>query len=126
MVNSTGKRKLQKIAILILGAVAGSVLIWALISNFDQIRRWQKKHFGSVPAIEAVVEAVKANDRLVVLSVGKDQQVHEGFEFTIYHRDKTVGTVQVTKVYENLCGARILSTAPGETIRIGDKAATWR
>ena len=80
--------------------------------------------FTTAPPIDAIVEAVKGDDKLVVLSVGRDQKVQEGFEFTIYRGDRFVGKVKVTKVYENLAGARILFTNEGESIQIGDKAAT--
>ncbi len=79
---------------------------------------------NAYPPIDAIVEAVKGEDKLVVLSVGRDQKVQEGFEFTIYRGDRFVGKVKVTKVYENLAGARILFTNEGESIQIGDKAAT--
>ena len=79
---------------------------------------------GIAPPIDAIVEAVKGDDKLVVLSVGRDQKVEEGYEFTIYRGDRFVGKVRVTKVYENLAGAQILFTNDGESIQIGDKAAT--
>jgi predicted nuclease with TOPRIM domain len=79
---------------------------------------------GRAPPIDAIVEAVKGDDKLVVLSVGRDQKVEEGYEFTIYRGDRFVGKVRVTKVYENLAGAQILFTNDGESIQIGDKAAT--
>jgi hypothetical protein len=76
------------------------------------------------PPINAVVQAVKADDKLVVLSVGRDQKVQEGFKFTVYRGDHFVGKVQVIKVYEDLAGARILFTQEGEAIQVGDSAAT--
>ncbi len=77
------------------------------------------------PPIDAVVQAVgKAEDKIVVLSVGRGDKVEEGFEFTVYRGDRFVGKVKVIKVYDELSGARILYTQEGETIQQGDKAAT--
>jgi len=79
---------------------------------------------GIVAPIDAVIQAVRNEDKLVVLSVGKDQKVQEGFQFTVYRGDKFVGKVQVIKVYDDLAGARVLYTQEGEAIQIGDQAAT--
>ena len=76
------------------------------------------------PPIDALVEEVDADLKLVVLSVGKQDEVKEGFEFTVYREDKFVGKVRVHKVYENLAGARVLFTAAGGGIRQGDRATT--
>jgi hypothetical protein len=76
------------------------------------------------PPIDALVEEVDADLKLVVLSVGKQDEVKEGFEFTVYREDKFVGKVRVHKVYENLAGARVLFTATGGDIRQGDRATT--
>jgi len=76
------------------------------------------------PPIDALVEEVDANLSLVVLSVGSQDEVKEGAEFTIYREDKFVGKVRVNKVYENLAGARVLFTAEGADIKQGDRATT--
>lgn len=78
-----------------------------------------------VPPIDAVIQAVgKAEDKIVVLSVGRGDKVEEGFEFTVFRGDRFVGKVKVIKVYDELSGARILYTQEGEAIQQGDKAAT--
>ena len=76
------------------------------------------------PPIDALVEEVDSNLRLVVLSVGKKDEVKEGYEFTVYREDQFVGKVRVHKVFENLAGARVLFTAAGGDIRQGDRATT--
>jgi hypothetical protein len=76
------------------------------------------------PPIDALVEEVDGSLKLVVLSVGRQDEVKEGVEFTIYREDKFVGKVRVSKVYENLAGARVLFTAEGSDIRQGDRATT--
>ena len=76
------------------------------------------------PPIDALVVELDSNLNLVVLSVGSQDEVKEGVEFTIYREDKFVGKVRVSKVYENLAGARVLFTAEGSDIRQGDRATT--
>jgi myosin heavy subunit len=82
------------------------------------------EQFPTELPIDAVIQAVEQEKKLVVLSVGRDQKVQEGFKFTVYRGDRFVGKVQVVKVYEDLAGARILFTQENESIQIGDKAAT--
>ena len=76
------------------------------------------------PPIDALVVELDSNLNLVVLSVGSQDEVKEGVEFTIYREDKFVGKVRVSKVYANLAGARVLFTAEGSDIRQGDRATT--
>jgi len=79
---------------------------------------------GSPPPIDAVIQAVN-KEGLVVLSVGREQKVQEGYEFTVYRGDHFVGKVKVIKVYDELAGARVLYTASdNDVIQVGDKAAT--
>ena len=73
------------------------------------------------PPIDAVVQVVRPPGDLAVLSVGSQQGVQEGFEFTVHRRGRFVGRLLVIKVYPDLCAARILITAQGEAIQVGDK-----
>jgi len=74
------------------------------------------------PPIDAVVQAV--DGEMVVLSVGQNQQVRMGYEFTVYRGNQFVGKVKVIKVYDDLSGAQILYTNQGEEVQAGDRAAT--
>jgi hypothetical protein len=78
----------------------------------------------TAPPIDGVVKAVDGEEKLVVLSVGRDDKVETGFDFTIYRGDEFLGKVKVIKVYPNLSGARILFTKDGATLQPGDKATT--
>jgi chromosome segregation ATPase len=78
----------------------------------------------NAPPIDALVNAVDAKEKLVVLSAGKDQKVESGYEFTVYRGDEFIGKVQVIKVYPDLAGARILYTKEGTEIQPGDNAST--
>lgn len=79
-----------------------------------------------VPAIDGTVVAVKSDIQppLVLLSVGSDDQVEQGFEFSIYRNDKFVGKVVVERVLNDSAGCRVLFTADGQAIQQGDSAAT--
>jgi cell division protein FtsL len=76
-----------------------------------------------VPKIDAVVVAV-SGDGIVVLSVGRDDGVQPGYEFTVYRGDQFIGKVKVESVLGDMSGARVLFTEPSETIRAGDKSST--
>jgi hypothetical protein len=66
---------------------------------------------------------VGVQEGVVVLSVGKDDNVEIGYEFTIYDGDRFIGKVQVTKVLDDMSGCTILFQE-GSGIREGHKAST--
>jgi hypothetical protein len=76
---------------------------------------------GRTP-VEGTVEAVKQEDRLAVVSLGRDQDVEEGQWIVLFCGERPLGILKTTKVYENLSGARIVRTLPGTAVSIGDKA----
>lgn len=80
---------------------------------------------GGVPAppINSQVVAVKPDVKLVLLSVGRENGVEEGFEFTVYRGSKFVAKVVVERVLPTLCGCRILYQK--SEVREGDQAATY-
>jgi len=82
---------------------------------------------GTSPArpIDAMINAVDNDEKLVVISAGKEQKVEPGYEFTVYRGDQFIGKVKVIKVYPELAGARILWTREGREIQRGDKASTF-
>lgn len=79
-----------------------------------------------VPSIDGTVVAVKDDLKpaLVLLSVGSDDRVEQGFQFSIYRKDKFVGKVVVERVLRDSAGCRVVFTAEGEEIKQGDSAAT--
>ncbi len=80
--------------------------------------------FDGPPPINGTIAAVSPEEKLAVLSVGKNQKVREGYKFTVYRGDQFVGKVQVIEVYEDLAGAKVIYTRENDTVRVGDKAAT--
>jgi hypothetical protein len=76
------------------------------------------------PPIEGIVHAVDDDLKLVVLSVGRDQKVQEGYEFTVYREAEFIGKVKVTRVFSDLAGAEVVFTKDGAKIQPGDKAST--
>lgn len=77
-----------------------------------------------IPPIGALVSAVEPQEKLVILSVGSDQDVKVGYEFTVYRGARFIARLKVVKVDEDLAGARIISIAEGESVQVGDKAST--
>jgi len=78
----------------------------------------------SAPRIDAVVKAVSHKDKIVLLSVGKDQKVEEGLEFTVYRGPEFIGKVRVIRVYPDLAGAEVIYTKEKAEMQAGDRAST--
>ncbi|MEW6745134.1 MAG: hypothetical protein AB1486_20465 [Planctomycetota bacterium] len=76
----------------------------------------------SQPPIDAVVQAVDQDAKLVVLSKGSDDGVKKGFKFSVYRDDKYVGEVVVIEVNPDNAVARI--QLRNDTFRELDKATT--
>ena len=79
-----------------------------------------------VPPINGKVAGVKTDvsPALVLLTVGKDDKVEKGFQFTVYRGAEFVGKVVVEKVNADSAGCRVLFSAPGKVIKAGDDVAT--
>lgn len=76
----------------------------------------------TAPPIDGMVVGVQ--EGVVVLSVGRDDEVQVGYEFTIYEGNRFIGKVQVTKVLDDMSGCTILFEEDGNRIREGQKAST--
>lgn len=76
----------------------------------------------AVPKIDGVISAVRGD--IVVLSVGRQDNVREGFEFTIYEGDRFIGKVKVESLLDDMSGARVLFTEQGATLKAGQSAST--
>jgi len=77
-----------------------------------------------MPKIDGKVFAVKADQRLVVLTVGKDDGVKEGDPFFVVRGSEYIAKVRVIQVLGDISGARIEYTVPGKEIREGDNVTT--
>ena len=76
--------------------------------------------------INAKVLSVRTDVNVVLLSVGREDKVKEGYQFTVYNGGTYKGKVMVESVYPNMCSARILKElmADAQTIQEGDNAST--
>jgi hypothetical protein len=78
-----------------------------------------------VKMIDALVEDVDHDLKAVVLNVGENDGVQEATDFHIYRHNEYVGKVRVSKLYPELCGAKILfESSDGKKIQRGDEATT--
>ena len=77
-----------------------------------------------VPTIEGTVTAVDKELGLMILSVGSDDKVEMGYEFTVYRGERYVGKVVVERVLSDMCGARVTHLDKGAEIQAGDSATT--
>ncbi len=74
------------------------------------------------PPIDGEVVAYDPPTRLVLLSVGRQDKVVEGYEFTIYRGTRFIARVKVEKVLPDMCAARVIFEVA--KIQRGDLAAT--
>jgi len=83
-------------------------------------------HRGPEVPLNARIIAVRPEVNVVMLSIGSQDSVKEGYEFTIYNGATYKGKVQVESIYPNMCSARILPglSAKEEVIKEGDSAST--
>ena len=74
--------------------------------------------------VDGQVEAVDLENELVVLSVGRDQGVREGSQFTVSRGGNFIGKVKVIQLYDDFAGARIIYAQDGDDIEGGDRILT--
>lgn len=76
------------------------------------------------PKIDATVAGVDNNLNIVMLSVGGDDGVKEGFEFTIYRNNEYVGQIVIDRVERDYCSGSSKKNLEKSAIQVGDKATT--
>jgi hypothetical protein len=76
------------------------------------------------PQVDGQVEAVDLENELVVLSVGRDQGVQEGAQFTVSRGGNFIGKVKVIQIYDDFAGARIIYAQDTYDIEVGDRILT--
>lgn len=83
-------------------------------------------HRGPEVPLNARVIAVRPEVNIVMLSIGSQDKVREGYEFTVFNGATYKGKVQVESIYPNMCSARIIPglTAAEQVIQEGDSAST--
>jgi len=74
-------------------------------------------------AISANILAVDNNVNLVMLSVGADDGVRKGDQFTVFRGEEIVGKVLVERTFQDMCSARIvIPPMTRKRMKEGDKA----
>ncbi|MFV0417048.1 MAG: hypothetical protein ACK5NG_11875 [Chthoniobacterales bacterium] len=71
---------------------------------------------------DAMIVDVKNDLSLVIINVGKDQQVHIGTPFNVLRGKETIGSVLVVDVRDRISGAIIQNLeSENQTIQVGDR-----
>jgi hypothetical protein len=78
----------------------------------------------AAPPIDGRVTGVSADYNLVMLSVGRDDLVKEGYEFTIYRGGEYVAKIVVDRVEKDHCTGYAKKGVQRAPIREGDQATT--
>lgn len=71
---------------------------------------------------DSQVLAVRPDVNLIMLSVGSQQGVKPGYQFTISRGSEYISKVQVEKVYPDMCSARVVGGMGKADIQIHDEA----
>jgi hypothetical protein len=77
-----------------------------------------------VPKIVGRVAGVSNKVNLVVISVGEEDGVRVGFEFTVYRGNEYVGKLIAEKVYPRQSACRVLKDMTKKKIKEGDRVST--
>jgi hypothetical protein len=89
-----------------------------------------KDRIGDLPdmirmkAIKAKVTSVSGQYNIVMLSVGRDDGVTPGYEFTVYRGNQYVGKVVIDRVEKDYCSGPSKKELEKSPIQAGDDATT--
>lgn len=112
-------------AIVIFQRLAARQRIQDLLSAGESVdEEGQGKPGWPASPIEAEVIAADSEKGMVVLGAGPEQKVETGFVFIIYRDGDDIAFVQVVKVVDDLCAAKVHCVTTGIRIRRGDRAST--
>jgi myosin heavy subunit len=102
----------------------------AIIQTVQQVSpaTWQivreKSPEKKVPPIRGKVLGVDPETQIVLLSVGREDQVEPNMKFIVYRGAEYIGEVIVDKVLAQQCSARINKDTRRGQIQVGDEVAT--
>jgi len=100
-------------------------LEWIIVAIQDKLGIGiMKGVLKNVPQINGNVVGVSNRVNLVVISVGEEDGVRVGFEFTIYRGSSYVGKLVVEKVFPRQAAARIILDKTKDRVQAGDKVST--
>lgn len=74
--------------------------------------------------VDGVIQAVSIDVPLVIISVGRNEQVNKGDEFTVFRGSEYIGRVTVEEVYPDASAARIIRDLTKKKIEKGDSVTT--
>lgn len=79
-----------------------------------------------VPLVRGAVEAVKADiePALVLIDVGTQDEVEEGYRFAVYRDGSYIGRLIVERIVNNKAACRVDFTVEGQTVQVGDRVTT--
>ena len=106
------------------------VAISEQLEKTDLVVALYKEAYGEIgdnfgkPAIAAHVSGVNNDLNIVLLSVGRDDNVKAGYEFTIYRNNEYVATVVIDKVEKDHCSGYSKKEVERLPISVGDKGTT--
>jgi outer membrane murein-binding lipoprotein Lpp len=77
-----------------------------------------------VPKLNAMVSGVDNSLNIIMLSIGRDDGVKIGFEFTVYRGNEYIGKVVINRVERDYCSGESKKPLEKGPIQVGDQATT--
>lgn len=74
--------------------------------------------------LDGFITAVSSKLPLVMISLGSDDNIEKGYQFTVYRGSSYIGTVTVEDVYKDASAARIVKDKTRQRIQKGDSVTT--
>lgn len=83
-----------------------------------------KSLYSKEKPLDGFITAVSRKLPLVMISLGSDDQVKKGYQFTVYRGNNYVGTVTIEDVYKDASAARVVKDKTRLVIQKGDSVTT--
>jgi myosin heavy subunit len=74
--------------------------------------------------VDGFITAVSKKLPLVMISLGSDDNIEKGYQFTVYRGNNYIGTVVIEDVYKDASAARIIKDKTRQKIQKGDSVTT--
>jgi len=74
--------------------------------------------------LDGTIIAVSNEVPLVMISLGTDESVEKGYQFTVYRGSQFIGQIVVEEVYKDMSAARVIKEMTVKSVQKGDSITT--
>ena len=80
--------------------------------------------FKPAKPLDGQIVKVSLKVPLVMVSLGSDDGVKKGYQFTVYRENRYIGRITIEEVYPDMSAGRILKEMTVKAVKQGDKVTT--